>query len=271
VAGHKWTTPAIFATMRARMEGSMFRLTGVTKAFDENVVLEDFDLAVAPGRTTVLIGLSGCGKSTVIRLMLAMIAPDSGIVTFDGTPVSGETAPALRQRMGYVIQGGGLFPHLTARGNVSLMARHLGWPAERITARIAELADLTHFPRDGLDRYPAELSGGQRQRVALMRALVLDPEVLLLDEPFGALDPIIRFQLTGDLREIFRTLAKTVVMVTHDLGEAAFFADHAVLLHRVGIVQQGTVAELVNSPADSFVETFVSAQRTLLDSLAAQA
>src|SRR5262249_15119909 len=151
--------------------------------------------------------------STLLRLMIGLIWPDQGSVRLDGTEITPQNALAVRQRMGYVIQDGGLFPHLTARGNVALMARYLGWKEDRIESRLTELAELTRFPRDGLDRYPAQLSGGQRQRVSLMRALMLEPTVLLLDEPLGALDPIIRSELQTDLRRVFQTLGKTVVLV----------------------------------------------------------
>jgi len=174
----------------------------------------------------------------------------------------------LRRRMGYVIQDGGLFPHLSARSNVTLMARYLRLSREHVQARLGELADLTRFPRDGLDRFPVQLSGGQRQRVSLMRALMLDPAVLLLDEPLGALDPIIRLDLQADLRQIFQRLGKTVVMVTHDLAEAGFFGDQIVLCREGRIVQQGQLADLVRTPADPFVTRFINAQRTPLESLA---
>ena len=167
--------------------------------------------------------------------------------------------------MGYVIQDGGLFPHLTARGNAALVARFLGWDAERIDGRLDELVELTHFPADGLDRYPAQLSGGQRQRVSLMRALMLDPDVLLMDEPLGALDPMIRRDLQGELRAIFRSLGKTVVMVTHDLGEAGYFGDTIVLIREGRIVQRGSFRDLLTAPADAFVTEFVNAQRSPLD------
>src|SRR5262249_22018916 len=163
--------------------------------------------------------------------------------------------------VGYVIQDGGLFPHLTARGNVTLMARYLGWDRARIAARVAGLADLTRFPADGLDRYPHQLSGGQRQRVGLMRALMLDPDALLLDEPLGALDPLVRADLQAELRDIFRRLGKTVVLVTHDLGEAAFFADRVVLLKAGRVVQEGGPGALWPRPGDAFVPRFVQAQR----------
>jgi osmoprotectant transport system ATP-binding protein len=154
---------------------------------------------------------------------------------------------------------------LTARDNVILMARYLGWGIEKFNDRLAELAELTRFPRDGLDRFPAQLSGGQRQRVSLMRALMLDPKVILLDEPLGALDPMVRAELQADLRAIFRSLHKTVVMVTHDLAEAAWFG-HEILLLRAGrIVQRGALQALIDNPAESFVTQFVNAQRRVFE------
>ena len=231
----------------------MFQLDDVTKEFAGRTALGPIALTVPDGKTTVLIGPSGCGKSTLLRLLIGLIEPDAGRVSFDGTDVTPQSAQALRRQIGYVIQDGGLFPHLTARGNVALLARHLGWERSRIDARIAELAALTRFPADGLDRLPQRLSGGQRQRVGLMRALMLDPAALLLDEPLGALDPLVRAELQSDLRDIFRTLGKTVVLVTHDLGEASFFGDR--------IVQDGTPADLWHRPADPFVTRFIQAQR----------
>jgi osmoprotectant transport system ATP-binding protein len=245
----------------------MLELRGVSKSYGRVVVLHPTDLTVPSGRTTVLIGPSGSGKSTLLRLMIGLIWPDAGTVRFDGTDVTPQSATKLRRRMGYVIQDGGLFPHLTARGNVTLLAGYLGWPADRLQARLDELAKLVRLPADTLERYPVQLSGGQRQRVSLMRALMLDPDVLLLDEPLGALDPIIRVELQTDLRLIFQTLGKTVVLVTHDLAEAGFFGDSIVLCRAGRVVQQGTLDELVSSPADPFVTQFVHAQRLPLESL----
>ncbi len=245
----------------------MLELQGVSKTYGQAQALHPLDLTLPVGKTTVLIGPSGCGKSTLIRLMIGLLWPDSGTVRFEGMPVTPATALALRRRMGYVIQDGGLFPHLSARANVTLMARYLGWDGPRIEARLRELIDLTRFPAEGLSRFPAQLSGGQRQRVSLMRALMLNPDVLLLDEPLGALDPMIRSELQNDLRQIFQTLGKTVVLVTHDLGEAGFFGDLIVLLRDGRIVQQGPLAELVHKPADPFVTRFVNAQRSPLESL----
>ncbi len=215
------------------------------------------------GGTLVLIGASGSGKSTLLRIMLGLIRPDGGEVRFDELRLSRENVRGLRRRMGYVIQEGGLFPHLTARENVTLMARHVGWEAYRIEARLAELVALTRFPEDGLDRYPRELSGGQRQRVSLMRALALDPDALFLDEPLGALDPMIRADLQDELRDIFRDLGKTVVLVTHDLAEARHFADEIVLLDEGEMIQRGTFEDLRDRPASPFVTRFVRAHRAL--------
>lgn len=242
----------------------MIALEAVNKSFADQPVIRGMDLAVGRGESVALVGPSGCGKSTVLRLILGLVRPDSGIIRFDRQALTGADLASVRQRTGYVIQDGGLFPHLTARGNATLMARETRWQPEVIARRLAELAELTRFPLDGLDRYPTELSGGQRQRVALMRALMLDPDVLLLDEPLGALDPLIRFDLQRDLRAIIRRLGKTVVLVTHDLAEAAYLGDRLVLLREGAIVQQGRLADLQAAPASAFVSRFVAAQRTHL-------
>src|SRR5262245_5547451 len=239
----------------------MLTLRGVSKSYEGRAVLSAVDLDAAAGKTTVLIGPSGCGKSTLLRLMIGLVGPDAGTVLFESQEVRPETALLLRRRMGYVIQEGGLFPHLTAAQNVLLMASYLGWDAERRRARLEELRELTQFPADGLGRYPVQLSGGQRQRVGLMRSPALDPRLLLLDQPLGALDPMIRSDPQADLKRIFRPLGKTVVLATHDLGEAAYLGDHLVLLREGRIVQQGSAADLVERPADPFVTRFVNAQR----------
>ena len=195
---------------------ALVQLVDVSKRYANAPALHPTNLSIEKGRTTVLIGPSGCGKSTLLRLIIRLIEPDTGTITFDGTSVTSENIENLRRRIGYVIQEGGLFPHLTARANVSLMARHLGHPANEMEARLAELCLLTRFPETALARYPVELSGGQRQRVSLMRALMLSPELLLLDEPLGALDPLVRASLQKDLKEIFSRLQQTALLVTHD-------------------------------------------------------
>jgi osmoprotectant transport system ATP-binding protein len=239
----------------------MIQLRGVRKSLGGSEVLRRIDLDIPAGRRTVLLGPSGCGKSTLLRLILGLLWPDAGTVTVDGRPLEVGSVLAVRRRMGYVVQDGGLFPHLTAAGNVSIVARYLGWTADRIEGRLHELAALCRLPEEFLPRYPAQLSGGQRQRVGLMRALMLDPAVLLFDEPLGALDPLVRAELQDDLRDAFRALGKTVVLVTHDLAEAVFFADEIVLLKDGRIVQRGTAADLARAPAEPFVTQFIKAQR----------
>jgi osmoprotectant transport system ATP-binding protein len=234
------------------------RLSHVTKRYGTGAAVDGIDLTFASGRTTALLGPSGCGKSTVLRLLVALVPPDGGEISVDGRPLPSHDIEALRQRIGYVIQDGGLFPHLTAAENVTLMARYLRWDPARAAKRLQELAALTRFPTDALDRYPNELSGGQAQRVAIMRALLLDPEVLLLDEPLSALDPLVRTELRDDLRGIFRSLAKTVIVVTHDVGEAAHLADVVVLMRAGRVVQQGPFEVLASSPADPFVTAFLA-------------
>jgi osmoprotectant transport system ATP-binding protein len=255
---------------RAEPRAPVFELQGVSKRFGATQALQPLELKLPHGRTTVLLGPSGCGKSTLLRLMNGLIRPDTGRVLFEGQPLPPEEEAllAVRQRMGYALQGGGLFPHLTAGQNVELMARYLKWPSERIRVRLEALVELTRFPGEALGRFPAQLSGGQRQRVGLMRALMLEPQVLLLDEPLGALDTLVRCELQVDLRSIFLRLGMTVVLVTHDLAEAAFLGQHVVLLREGRVVQEGTLAELEASPADPFVTRFIQAQRLVPEHVA---
>ncbi|MCG8449409.1 MAG: ATP-binding cassette domain-containing protein, partial [Pirellulales bacterium] len=187
-----------------------------------------------------------------------------GAVRIAGEEIHENNVLSLRQCVGYVIQEGGLFPHLSAKENIALVARHLHWSQQRIDTRISELTELTQLAAESLERYPAQLSGGQLQRVGLMRALMLDPDILLMDEPLGALDPLIRSGLQSDLRNIFRKLNKTVVIVTHDLHEAAYFADEILLLRAGRVLQRGTITDLLNEPADPFVTQFISAQNVPL-------
>ena len=242
----------------------MFQLRGVQKRYGGALAV-DVSLDIAAARSTVLLGPSGCGKSTLLRLMMGLIVPDAGEIWFDGAPLDDGNLTAARRRIGYVIQDGGLFPHLTAADNVALPLRRRA-PAT-VAARLDELAELVQLPRALLSHYPMQLSGGQRQRVSLMRALVLEPEALLLDEPFGALDPIIRAELQQDLRRIATRLGKTMVLVTHDLGDAAVLADDVILLRDGRVVQRGPLSELMRAPADPFVTRFIEAQRAPLDSL----
>lgn len=242
----------------------MIQLDGVSKQYGSHVAVDTLDFLCPAGQTQVLIGTSGCGKSTLLRMMVGLVAPDSGTIRFDGEPLSRNSLAKVRLRIGYMIQEGGLFPHLSVRDNAAIMPRYLGWSSERTNARIAELLELTQLPSSMLGRFPRQLSGGQRQRVSLMRALMLDPDVLLLDEPLGDLDPMIRAGLQEDLRTIFRELGKTVVLVTHDLAEAGYLANRITLLRAGKIVQQGTFSELVEQPVNDFAAKFVQAQRPVL-------
>jgi osmoprotectant transport system ATP-binding protein len=242
---------------------ALIQLRETSKRFGTAPALQPTALSFTAGKTTVLIGPSGCGKSTLLRLIVGLIEPDSGTIEFDGTRITPANIPQVRRRVGYVIQDGGLFPHLTARKNVLLMPAYLKWAPEKMNERLRELCTLTRFPREALGRYPLELSGGQRQRISLMRALALSPEVLLLDEPLGALDPLVRAALQRDLKEIFSRLKQTVILVTHDLGEAAYLGDEIVLMNEGHVVQIGTLEDLHNRPATEFVTEFINAQRGL--------
>jgi osmoprotectant transport system ATP-binding protein len=242
---------------------ALVELTGVSKRYAGGPALQPTNLLIERGQTTVLIGPSGCGKSTLLRLIIRLVEPDSGTISFDGAPITPDNIERLRRRIGYVIQEGGLFPHLTARANVLLMARHLRIPNSEMGSRLSELCSLTRFPQDALARYPVELSGGQRQRVSLMRALMLSPELLLLDEPLGALDPLVRASLQKDLREIFEGLQQTALLVTHDLAEAAYLGNEIVLMNEGRIVQRGSITDLRQNPANDFVSEFINAQRTI--------
>jgi osmoprotectant transport system ATP-binding protein len=241
----------------------MIALEQVARSFGGKVALEPTSLSLARGERLALVGPSGCGKSTLLRLIVGLVAPGSGRVLVEGTEVGPRTARALRQRMGYVIQDGGLFPHLSAHDNVALLASELGWPTTKTARRVAELGELVSLPEQALRRFPSQLSGGQKQRVALMRALMLEPPILLLDEPFGALDPVVRSRLQGDVLAICERLGTTVVLVTHDLAEAAFMAPRLAVLDRGSLVQLGTLDDLARRPADERVSALLLAQRVL--------
>jgi osmoprotectant transport system ATP-binding protein len=243
---------------------ALVHFRAVSKVFGNDVAVSDINLEIPRGQITALIGPSGCGKSTILRLIVGLLTPDTGEIQFDGDPIAPGTIMKIRRRLGYVIQDGGLFPHLTARRNLALQSTLFGKNRDEIEKRIAELCALTKFPNNGLGRYPLELSGGQRQRVSLMRALMLSPELLLLDEPFAALDPLVRVNLQRDLKEICAQLQQTVLVVTHDLPEAAFLTNDIVLVNEGRIVQRGSIADLRAKPANEFAREFISAQRSLI-------
>jgi len=238
----------------------MLEFHDITKSFGPVTVVQPLDLSIAAGEVVVLLGPSGCGKTTILRMVAGLVTPTSGRIVVDGLPLEERNLRDVRRKLGYVIQEGGLFPHLTGRQNVTLMARHEGWARPRIEERLAELVEITRFPAAGLDRYPNELSGGQRQRLSLIRALFTRPRILLLDEPLGALDPLIRAGLQRDLKQTFDRTGATVLLVTHDLVEAGWFADRVCMLEGGRIVQQGPYREIVESPASDFVREFVNSQ-----------
>ena len=239
----------------------MLALLGAAKQFGSQAALRPLTLDFPAGTVTAVLGPSGCGKSTLLRLLLGLIEPDEGRVEIESAPLTPDKKLAWRRRIGYMTQDGGLFPHLTAGENVTLMAKHLKKPTSEMNPRLRDLCALTKFPVDALDRYPGELSGGQRQRVGLMRALMLSPAVLLMDEPLAALDPLIRRGLQDDLKEIFSALKPTVILVTHDLPEAAHLSDRIALMRDGRLVQCGTLAQLRDTPAESFVSEFFATQR----------
>ena len=240
----------------------MLKFSDISKGYDGHIALDRLTFTIDRGKTTVLIGPSGCGKSTILKLTAGLITSDSGSLSIDGRIVAEDTVDHLRRRIGYVIQDGGLFPHMSGEQNVTIMAKYLRWDRDRIRERLIELCRLVRFPETLLERYPGQLSGGQQQRVSLMRALMLDPDLLLLDEPLGALDPMIRHELQRELKDIFRTLDKSVLLVTHDMGEAAFLGDEIIILRDGRLVQQGSLSDLLDDPEEKFVEEFIQAQRS---------
>ena len=243
----------------------MIRIEHISKSYPESnrtgsPALKDTSLTIPSGKTTVLLGASGCGKSTLLRIVLGLLPPDTGNVFIDDQPMTPSSAQELRHKIGYVIQDGGLFPHLTIKANIQLAARYLKVPAGKLADRTRELCHLTQINESLLERYPADLSGGQRQRVGIMRALMLDPPTLLMDEPLGALDPITRAELQDELKAIFSQFSKTVVLVTHDLSEAAYLGDSISLMQDGAILQSGTMRDLSENPSDEYVTRFLQAQ-----------
>jgi osmoprotectant transport system ATP-binding protein len=229
------------------------------KSFGERTALDGFDLSVAQGETVALIGPSGCGKTTALKLVNRLLDADSGTVAVAGRDVRGEDPIGLRRKLGYVIQEGGLFPHWDVRGNVETVPRLLGWPGPQRRRRADELLEMVGLPPAEFSaRRPRELSGGQRQRVGVARALAADPPIVLMDEPFGALDPIARRALQREFLDWKRRLGKAVLLVTHDLSEAFRLADRVAVMDRGRLRQVGTREELTQRPADDFVREFVA-------------
>jgi osmoprotectant transport system ATP-binding protein len=247
-------------------EDLMIRLKGVGKTYaGGTVAVQELDLDVPRGELVTLVGPSGCGKSTTLKMINRLIEPTTGTIELDGKDVTNINPVELRRRIGYVIQQIGLFPHQTIRANVATVPKLLGWDRKRTNARIDELLDTMGLdPSTFANRYPAQLSGGQRQRVGVARALAADPDVLLMDEPFGAVDPIVRTRLQDQFLDIQATLAKTVVFVTHDIEEAVRLGDRVAVFEPGGrLAQFDTPARVLGEPGDDFVAEFVGADRGL--------
>ena len=241
----------------------MIRFDHVSKTYPGGTrAVEDFSLTVEQGSTTVFLGTSGCGKTTLMRMVNAMVTPTSGRVFVRGQDVASEDPVRLRRSIGYVLQEGGLFPHRSIADNVATVPRLEGATKQASRERALELLTLVGLDREMADRFPAQLSGGQRQRVGVARALANRADILLMDEPFGALDPIVRAELQRELKEIQRALGTTILFVTHDVDEAFTLGDQVAVLSTGGHIEQvGTPAELLSSPASPFVAEFVGASR----------
>ncbi|ELY4561707.1 ABC transporter ATP-binding protein [Cronobacter sakazakii] len=235
----------------------MIEFKQVSKFYNGGAAVKDLSLTFAEGAFSVLIGTSGSGKSTTLKMINRLVEHDAGEIRFAGEEIRQFSPEALRRRMGYAIQSVGLFPHWTVAQNVATVPQLLKWPKARIQARVDELLALLGLTPDAFrDRYPHQLSGGQQQRVGVARALAADPEVLLMDEPFGALDPVTRSALQQEMRRIHQLLGRTIVLVTHDIDEALGLAEHLVLMDNGEVVQQGTPLALLTAPRNDFVRDF---------------
>ncbi len=242
----------------------LIRVERLSKAFGTVRVVDDLSFGVRGGEVCVLIGPSGCGKTTTLKMINRLVAPTSGRIFVRGEDVETADPVTLRRSIGYVIQQVGLFPHMTVEQNVTIVLRLLGRDRRRQAARARELLELVGLPpNDFLHRYPSQLSGGQQQRVGVARALAADPDIVLMDEPFGAVDPVVRKQLQRELRRIQSEVRKAIVFVTHDLAEAFFMGDRIAIMHEGRIVRHATPREILLDPADGFVATFIGEERGL--------
>jgi osmoprotectant transport system ATP-binding protein len=247
-------------------QASAIRLVGVEKRFPNASApaVTDLDLDIPEGRLVAFVGPSGCGKTTTLKMINRLIEPTAGEIHVLGTEIRSVKKPQLRRQIGYVIQQIGLFPHKTIADNIATVPKLLKWDRTRIAERVDELVDLVGLDPEMLRRYPAELSGGQQQRVGVARALAADPPILLMDEPYSAVDPIVRAHLQDELLDLQRRVNKTIVLVTHDIDEAIKLGDEVVIFETGGIVaQQGPPADLLAKPASPFVESFLGAERGL--------
>ena len=248
------------------MSEPMIRLTHVTKTFPGQTVpaVGDLSFDIEEGEIVVLVGPSGCGKTTTLKMINRLVEATGGTIEVAGTDVMSLEAPILRQGIGYVIQRIGLFPHRTIGQNIGTVPGLLGWDKDRIRDRVTELIELVGLEQEMKDRYPSELSGGQQQRVGVARALAVDPPVLLMDEPFGAVDPIVRSRLQDELLDLQQRVRKTIVFVTHDIDEAIKLGDRVAILNVGGILEQyAPPTEILSRPANAFVEEFLGEDRSL--------
>jgi osmoprotectant transport system ATP-binding protein len=241
----------------------MIVLEKVCKVYDaDRYAVRDVSLCVPRGAMLVLLGGSGCGKTTTLKMINRLIEPTSGRIEVNGMDVRAADPVELRRGIGYVFQGIGLFPHLTVAENVAVVPKLLGWPKERTEKRVDELLDMVHLPPgEYRGRIPGQLSGGQQQRVGFARALAAGPQVMLLDEPFGALDPVTRDELRGEFLQMRKRLGLTAVMVTHDMTEALLTADHIAVMNGGRLLQLGTPHQLLTKPADPFVAALMETPR----------
>ncbi|WP_142827321.1 ABC transporter ATP-binding protein [Planococcus soli] len=241
----------------------MIRFENVTKRFpDGTEALKDISLVLPTHELTAIIGPSGCGKTTLMKMINKLEKPTAGSIYIDEKPINGMDEVQLRRSIGYVIQRIGLFPHMTISDNVALVPKLLEWPKAKKEERVRELLELVGLdPAIYMDRYPLELSGGQQQRVGVVRALAGDPNIVLMDEPFSALDPISREQLQDELRNLQQTIKKTIVFVTHDMDEALKIADSIIVMRGGQVEQTGTPQQLIDNPANEFVRNFIGVER----------
>lgn len=246
--------------VRADGAGCCVELFGVSKGFGGRAVLRNVDLALPAGITTAVVGASGSGKTTLLQLVNAVHEPDAGEVRVFGAPIPDGDRVRFRRRIGYAVQGAGLFPHMTNRENVELLARLSGWPAERRDARFQELLAEMELPLEVADRYPHTLSGGQQQRLGLCRSLMLEPRLLLLDEPFSAVDPITRVGIYKTFQQVQSREGVSTLLVTHDMREAVRLAGYLVILGDGQVLQAGPTREVIDAPADGYVRSLVTEQ-----------
>jgi osmoprotectant transport system ATP-binding protein len=239
----------------------MIQVKDLVKSYNGIRVVDRVSFTVKKGETLCLIGPSGCGKSTTLKMLNRLIDPEEGGIVIENQPIAQQDPVSLRRKIGYVSQQGSLFPHWTVKQNIGLVPRLEQWPKEKILERTIELLNLVGLNSEKyLEKYPAELSGGEQQRISIARALAVDPSMMLMDEPFSALDPLTRYQLQKEFLEIKKRLQKTTVFVTHDLPEAYLLADHILLMNLGKTMQYGTRTDLEKRPANEFVKNFVNAQ-----------